>query len=191
MPNIRTFIALPASESDRKKMAEIQSGLMSAQSDVKWESENKFHITLKFLGNVEQSKIERMSLQLSEQIAAGPPLEINYISLGAFPDIRSPRIVWIGTDHNEALLALQAKIDQVCIKFGFQKEDREFHPHITIGRVKSRRNLARLTEAIKTITFDPIHSKCYEVLLMKSDLSPGGSIYSILKSFSLQMQREK
>jgi 2'-5' RNA ligase len=95
-------------------------------------------------------------------------------------------VVWIGTASNQDVLDLQLKIEQVCMEFGFPKEDRSFHPHITLGRVKGTRSLVRLTEAIKTITFEPIQSQCSEVLLMKSDLRAGGSVYTILKSFSLQ-----
>jgi 2'-5' RNA ligase len=84
------------------------------------------------------------------------------------------------------ILDLQSAIEKTCIDFGFQKEERAFHPHITFGRVKGIRNLARLTDAIKTITFEPMQSRCSEVLLMKSDLRPSGSIYTILKSIPLQ-----
>ena len=76
---------------------------------------------------------------------------------------------------------------RICVEFGFPKEDRLFHPHITLGRVKETRNVVRLTEAIKTITFEPIETFCSEILLMKSELHPSGSIYTILKSFPLQI----
>jgi 2'-5' RNA ligase len=186
MSNIRTFIALPSSTEVQQKMVAIQSELRATQADVKRDSQDKFHITLKFLGNTEESKIEPLSEALANCVKSSSVFEFSYQSLGAFPNIQNPRVVWIGTVHNRAVLDLQSGIEQVCLKFGFPKEDRAFHPHITLGRIKGSRNQVRLTEAIKTITFEPMQSRCTEVLLMKSDLRPGGSIYTILKSFSLQ-----
>jgi 2'-5' RNA ligase len=186
MTTIRTFIALPASSDVQRQMAAVQSQLKATQADVKWEKQDKFHITLKFLGGVELSIIESLSSTLAGIVKQYPAFEIPYNSLGAFPNLHNPRVIWIGTKSNQSALDLQSGIDRVCLDFGFQKEERAFHPHITFGRVKGTRNLARLTEAIKTVTFEPMHSRCSELLLMKSDLRPGGSIYTILKSFPLQ-----
>jgi RNA 2',3'-cyclic 3'-phosphodiesterase len=186
MSTIRTFIALPASSDIQQQMAAVQSQLKATQADVKWEMQDKFHITLKFLGGVELSNIESLSSTLESIVKQFPTFEITYNSLGAFPNLHNPRVIWIGTKSNQAVLDLQSSVERVCSDFGFQKEERAFHPHITIGRVKGTNNLARLTEAIKTITFEPMQSRCSELLLMKSDLRPSGSIYTILKSFPLQ-----
>jgi RNA 2',3'-cyclic 3'-phosphodiesterase len=186
MPAVRTFIALPASAETQQQMAVVQYRLIATQADVKWELQNKFHITLKFLGSVETSSIESLSSALTEMMKKFPAFEITYNSLGAFPNLHNPRVIWIGTESNQIMLDLQSGVERVCSDFGFQKEEPAFHPHITFGRVKGTRNLARLTEAIKTITFESMQSQCSELLLMKSDLRPSGSIYTILKSFPLQ-----
>ena len=185
MPGIRTFIALPTQSNAQQAIAEIQTKLKATQADVKWESQDKFHITLVFLGNVEQSKLELLSTALEKSVQQFPSFTITYESIGAFPNIHNPRVVWIGIKTNQTVLDLQAIAERVCAEFGFPKEDRVFHPHITLGRVKETRNLVRLTEAIKTITFEPIETICSEILLMKSELHPSGSIYTILKSFPL------
>jgi len=99
--------------------------------------------------------------------------------------MHNPRVIWIGIKTNQTVLDLQAETEQVCAEFGFPKDAHVFHPHITLGRVKETRNLLRLTEAIKTITFEPIETFCSEILLMKSELHPSGSLYTILKSFPL------
>jgi 2'-5' RNA ligase len=186
MPAIRTFIALPTSSETQQQMATVQSELKATQADVKWELQDKFHITLKFLGGIEQSNIESLASPLAGMVKQFPAFEITYNSLGAFPNLHNPRVIWIGTKSNQIVLELQSGVEKVCSDFGFLKEERTFHPHITFGRVKGTRNLARLTEAIKTITFEPMQSRCSELLLMKSDLQPSGSIYTILKSFPLQ-----
>ena len=186
MSTIRTFIALPASSDVQQQMAVVQSELKASQADVKWDLQHKFHITLKFLGGVELSNIESLSSALAGMVKQFPAFEITYNSLGAFPNLHNPRVIWIGTKSDQVVLDLQSGVERVCSDFGFQKEERAFHPHITFGRVKGTRNLACLTEAIKTITFEPMQSRCSELLLMKSDLRPSGSIYTILKSFPLQ-----
>jgi RNA 2',3'-cyclic 3'-phosphodiesterase len=185
MPGIRTFIALPTLSIAQQAMTEIQMKLKETKADVKWESQNKFHITLVFLGNVEHSKLELLSTALIKSVQQFPAFTLTYESIGAFPNSRNPRVLWIGAKTNQMILDLQAIAERVCTEFGFPKEDRVFHPHITLGRVKETRNVVRLTEAIKTITFEPIETLCSEILLMKSELHPSGSIYTILKSFPL------
>lgn len=186
MPSIRTFIALPTSADVQQQMSDIQAQLKNIQADVKWESRDKFHITIKFLGSTEQTAIESISSSLAKIAQKYSTFELQYQLLGVFPSLQNPRIVWIGTQTNKVVMELQSDIEGACSEFGFAKEERTFHPHITLGRVKGTRNLVRLTDAIKTITFQPMQSRCSEVLLMKSDLRPGGSIYTILKSFPLQ-----
>jgi 2'-5' RNA ligase len=93
--------------------------------------------------------------------------------------------VWAGTEPSAEVDALFRTLETVCGSFGFLRETRKFHPHITIGRVKGTRNLARLTEATKSVTFEPISTECREIRLMKSVLGPEGSAYSILTTVSL------
>lgn len=167
-------------------MLAIQERCKAAEADVRWESQDKFHITLKFLGNLEPSKIELLIASLTKTISQYDSFDLLYESLGAFPNPHHPRVVWIGAKPSRAVLELQASVERLCADLGFPKENRSFHPHITLGRVKGTRNLARLTEAIKNTTFEPIPSRCAEVVLMKSDLHPRGSSYTILKSIVLQ-----
>jgi RNA 2',3'-cyclic 3'-phosphodiesterase len=185
MSSIRTFIALPASSDAQQKIAAIQSKLKTSHADVKWDAPDKFHLTLKFLGNVELPRIEMLKMHLEKITRSFPGLSLIYDSLGVFPSLISPRVVWIGARPDHELLGLHYAIDELCSKHGFPKEERSFHPHITLGRTRGTRNIVHLTEAIKTITFEAINFNCSEVLLMKSDLHQGGSVYSILSSFPL------
>jgi 2'-5' RNA ligase len=185
MPGIRSFIALPTQSIAQQAIAEIQAKLKATQANVKWESQDKFHITLVFLGNVEQPKLELLSTTLAKSVLQFPSFTIAYESIGAFPNIHNPRVVWIGAKSSQTVLDLQATTGRICAEFGFPQEARVFHPHITLGRVKETHNFVRLTEAIKTITFEPIETFCSEILLMKSELYPSGSIYTILKSLPL------
>jgi RNA 2',3'-cyclic 3'-phosphodiesterase len=186
MPGIRSFIALPIQAVAQLAIAEIQTKLKAPHADVKWESQDKFHITFAFLGNVEQSNLEFLSTTLVKSVQQFQTFTITFDSLGAFPNVRNPRVFWIGTKSNQTVLDIQSAVERICADFGFPGEDRTFHPHITLGRVKGIHNLTRLTDVIKTITFESIETLCSEILLMKSELHPGGSIYTILKSFPFQ-----
>jgi RNA 2',3'-cyclic 3'-phosphodiesterase len=185
MALIRTFIALPASADAQQSISLVQEALKESNANIRWEDRGKFHITLKFLGETEESGIPLLAADMESAYRAFSPFDIIYKSVGAFPDLKNPRIVWIGTEHKKDIFDLQTATEQACLKHGFPAEERKFHPHITLGRVRGKQNLVHLTEAIKTSTFEPIHSRCLEVLLVKSDLRPSGSIYTIMKSFQL------
>ncbi|MCI0706011.1 MAG: RNA 2',3'-cyclic phosphodiesterase [Ignavibacteriae bacterium] len=186
MSSIRSFIALPASDVLREKISRVQQELQQGHADVRWELPGKFHITLKFLGNVELQVLEKLMAALSVDAARHPAFELVYQGVGAFPDVDKPRVVWVGTNTNDVLISLQQSVEKICEQFGFAREGRAFHPHITLGRVKSTRNIQRLTEKLKKLTFDPTNFLCAELLVMRSTLHPSGSEYSVVKSIPLK-----
>jgi 2'-5' RNA ligase len=185
MAAIRSFIALPSPVELKTVLGEIQKQLIEEKADVKWDSAEKFHITLKFLGNVDPERLDELSEALFVAASGIGAFSLVYSSLGAFPDLVHPRVVWAGAEMNDTLSHLQHQVETLCDRLGFQKETRTFHPHITLGRVKGNNNLGRLTAKLKSITFEPLITHCQDVLLIKSDLHPAGSIYTTLKSFPL------
>jgi 2'-5' RNA ligase len=185
MPTIRTFIALPLPSEVMSAMASVQKQLVTAGAEVKWDDPEKFHITLKFLGATDSSLTPTITDHLKKSIGNFPAFEVAYVKLGGFPNVDHPRVVWIGTTENQQILRLQSQVDEVCTSLGFAKEDRPFHAHITLGRVKGNRNLERLTASLKSITFEPLLARCTEVHFMRSDLKPTGSVYTLLNSISL------
>ncbi|HVN48539.1 MAG TPA: RNA 2',3'-cyclic phosphodiesterase [Bacteroidota bacterium] len=185
MSTIRTFIALPVSSDVQRWISGVQSDLRNTQAQVKWETESQFHITLKFLGDIDSSLVEPISDALQQSFVQFHQFDLMFQRLGAFPDSFNPKIIWIGIQSHSALISLQHTIEQTCETFGIPKESRSFHPHITLGRVKGLKNIHRLTDAIKTGIFEPMQVHCHEIELMKSDLSPDGATYTKLKSFPL------
>ena len=158
MPQIRAFIALPLPEEIQHEFGVIQQQLIESQAEVKWETSDKFHITLKFLGDVDPPKPALIAEELKHSLGSFHKFDLSFLTLGAFPNSVRPRVVWIGTQQNEHIVRLQESIEQVCSSFGFEKETRPFHAHITLGRVKGDRNLDRLTAKLKSITVDsPLH----------------------------------
>lgn len=185
MGTVRTFIALPLPSELRQMIARTQSELREAGADVKWETPDKFHITLKFLGDTETATIPKLTEGLLNSIGVLPGFEVSYEGVGGFPNIMRPRVVWIGTKPNEELKHVQELIEQCCTALGFPGDDRQFHAHVTLGRVKGNRGLDSLTARLKSVTFEPSIARCSEIHIMRSDLKPSGSIYSLLKSIPL------
>lgn len=185
MAKIRAFISLPISPEVREEIASLQAQLIASDAAVKWEAHEKFHITLKFLGDVDVSQIDSIVSDLKKSIGISPSFDIAYVSLGGFPNVDRPRVVWIGAKENERIHSLQRQVEQVCVSLGFAQDDHPFHAHITLGRVKGNRNLDRLTAKLKSITFQPLITRCTEVRIMRSELKPAGSVYTLLNSIPL------
>ncbi len=182
MPTLRAFIALPLPAEIQREFDVIQRHLIETQAEVKWDGPEKFHITLKFLGDIDSSQPPIIAKELENSIGGLRPFDLLFVSLGAFPSIVRPRVVWIGTQQNEHVPAIQGRVERVCESFGFAKEDRPFHAHVTLGRVKGDRNLDRLTAKLKSITFKPLIARCSEIHIIRSELKPTGSVYTLLNS---------
>ena len=186
MTSLRCFIALPTSSDVKDAIGALQKKLIATDADVRWETPDKFHITLKFLGNCEASRLSLLTAQLELLPRNVSSLRVSYNKVGAFPDEPRPRVVWIGAEPHETLMRLQNDVEALCERFGFERENRTFHPHITLGRVKGTKNMGRLTETLKSFTLKPIQAVGTHFDLIRSDLKPSGSIYTVLRSFPFQ-----
>ncbi len=184
---IRTFIAVDVPEDIKEKIFEVEKELIkSAGEGVKWEGIEKFHITLKFLGDVNEEAIDSIYNVLSESLTGFGKFSIIYKGVGAFPDLKKPRVIWVGCeDPSGKLFDLQKIVEDKMNELGFEKEEKEYHPHITLGRVKSPKNLGGLIKKIESINFEAGAGEVAEVLIMKSDLKPSGSVYTVLRKIKL------
>ena len=181
---MRTFIAIELSLNIREVLAQIESRLKYAGADVKWVEKDNIHLTLKFLGEIDEKKVELVTSALDDIAKETKPFEISLKDLGAFPKIDSPRVIWVGLDKGaKESTELAKKIDEVLLKLGFQEETRPFAAHLTIGRVRSGLNKAALAEKMKSIcglwTVD-CGQTVASIILYKSTLTPKGPIYSKL-----------
>ncbi len=188
---IRTFIAIDTPPEFKIQAEQIQNELGKINAPVKWEKSTKLHLTIKFLGDTDTGLKEKVESKLLEIVSNRRPFWLRYNGIGCFPNAKNPRIIWIGCNPlSSDLEILQKSIDDACADIGFEREKREFHPHITIGRLKirsgkDRRVIPDLIKRMENITFDALENEVHSVLLMKSELHPDGSVYSILKQFSL------
>jgi 2'-5' RNA ligase len=187
MNMIRTFIAIDTPEEFKPEISKVQYLLKNVGAEVRWEQEKKFHITLKFLGDVNESIMPGMLSHLDSVLSECSSFELTYGNLGCFPNKKFPKIIWVGAQNSDGNLnKIQSIIEDELISFGFKRENKHFTPHITIGRVKGEKNLRDLVSFMETVTLAPRTFHINEVVVMKSVLKQLGSEYEILQKIQLQ-----
>jgi 2'-5' RNA ligase len=175
---LRCFIAIEIPETIKKSIAAIIDNLKKSDSEVKWVSEENIHITLQFLGETEESLIPDIKGALYKILAPYSPFYIKIADVGCFPSGRRPRVIWVGIKESQSLINLYKDVSNEMVKFGYQKEERGFTPHVTIGRVKSNRNMRELLsglDELKVTDFPDFEAQ--NIKLMKSELKPSGAKY--------------
>jgi len=179
---IRSFLAFDI-ENDTvlNRLAAVQRLLVQTGADLKLVEPQNIHITVRFLGNITPTMVEKI-FDAMKQIQFAP-FNVQMKGLGAFPDLRYPRVVWAGiTDGAYQLKTVFSQLEPRLRGLGFSPDYKGFSPHLTIARVRSGRNKAQLADFItENVNFDfgTIKAQCFR--LKKSDLTPKGPIYSTLK----------
>lgn len=179
---IRSFIALelPAPVIDRLICAE--QNLELAPGKIKWEGKDKLHVTLKFLGDVTENNLNKLSHLLEILVLRFNTFELYLDRLGYFKSNGIPRILWAGLNENSNLTKLAGEIDILCSEFGFEREKRKFKPHITLLRIKNE-DIIKNLKPIEENDFGEVKFEAGKVTLFQSILSKNGSIYKPIKSF--------
>lgn len=188
MPSIRTFIAVEVGEQVRRRAADLIDRLRVSGAPVKWASAPNLHITLKFLGNVSADEISDLCRTIESIVEGVPPFSIHCRGAGAFPNVDRPRVVWLGIDQGgDELVALHKRIDNAMSEMGFRPEVREFHPHITLGRIRrGDPTLEQLSELIrKNADFDGGSFDVHDVCVFSSSLKRQGPEYTPLSRAEL------
>ena len=191
MELIRTFIALELPKSVKSSLAQLQDILKQhEQAHVKWVHPDSIHLTLKFLGNVDAGTIPELTDAISEAAGGNAPFHLNLGHLGAFPNVRAPRVIWVGLEGELAsLLTLQKSVEGALTTLGFAPENRRFSPHLTLGRIRDkatpgdRRRLGEAVNSLKTEAASPF--KINAINLMRSTLTREGALYTCLASVTL------
>ncbi len=186
MADLRTFIAIETPESIQAKIAALQDELKQENERVRWPKPANIHLTLKFLGQVEESRTPVITESVKDMLKEQPKFTFSVRGLGAFPNFRRARVLWVGVnDNSDQLQHLVENIEAALIPLGFSKENRKFTPHLTLGRVKSSlsksfiRKLEQIDFAGGEVTVD-------EIVLFRSDLKPTGAVYTPLSRFRLK-----
>jgi len=185
---IRTFIALPLNENLRQSLSTLQSELKTVSTGVSWVAQQNIHLTLLFLGDISEDMVIPLSKTLDMVGNNNAPCAIDVNGIGFFGKALSPRVIWAGL-HGELqhITVIQKQIAAAVQAVGCQYDKKPFKPHLTIGRVRSARHAKDLVAAIdsrKNIPLGTLDIQC--ILLMKSDLTPQGPVYSVLHKSSLE-----
>ncbi len=184
---IRAFIAIAVPKLVLRGLEEIMAQLKGLNLHGRFARTQSIHLTLQFLGNIEEEQIPEIAEILEQAGKEIGPFDLEVGRLGVFPHLTHPRVVWIGVEPIDALMALQSKIQQGLEPLGFPEENRDFHPHLTLLRLKSRKNLRQLARYIETegpglqagvIQVEEIH-------LYQSILRPQGAEYRQLVTCEL------
>ena len=187
---MRLFFAVDTPPAVRAELVRLRDHLRDSRADARWESDDKLHCTLKFLGDTPDRLVGAICDAVTPLVAGTGPIEVRYASVGCFPNNRRPRIVWAGMqDSGGHLTGLAQAIDRACGEFGFQREERPFHPHVTLGRVRSLVSSDDLLSRIESITFEGPTVMIHEILLVQSTLKPTGSVYTAVRSFPVASER--
>ena len=183
---MRLFLAIDPGDECRRRLASAIAIVRSATNGVRWVRDGKLHITLAFLGEVEDARADDVRNAMSKVVVRHTPFSAAISGSGVFPDWRRPRVVWFGIQDGGAMTQLGNDINEMCASLGLPL-DHPFRAHVTIGRVphplssgqrdQLRKALSGLSEAHP---FDVTR-----VILMRSTLAPSGSEYSEVGSFPL------
>lgn len=162
------------------------TGFRQTDTGVRWVKAVNMHLTLRFLGNIPQESVPSLAEGIRANIDGFGPFDMSLSGLGGFPNLRRPRVIWVGTGTGtEKLKALAAGVEKASVDSGFGKADKPFSSHLTIGRVKYPKGLDRVLEQIEKTGYDSKPFVVSEVIIFKSDLSPAGPKYTKLEVVSL------
>jgi len=183
----RLFVALELPEEIRSHLRALQEDLKRRTPGraVRWVDPAGIHLTLHFLGDVERGRVEALDGALGAAARGRAPFELATGGLSCFPNARRPRVVWVGLGGQLAPLgALHAAVERELGALGFEPEDRAFHPHLTLGRVRQEaarpavEELARVLQGAAAEPSPPF--RVADVILFRSELRPSGAVYSAL-----------
>lgn len=182
----RIFIAIDIPDNCRNLMRDRLAIWRSYQADIRWVRSDNLHLTLKFLGEVAINQFELIYSACREIAARHEGFSLYLSGTGVFPGIDNPRVVWVGIKGDmDALYFLQSALDLIMERMGLPRETRPFSPHLTTGRVRSRRRIARfLSEYLKEpVGSDPFTVK--EIAVYRSEITGNGPLYHLLARYPL------
>lgn len=185
---LRTFICLEIPKTERDRLRALQDELRRFGARVSWPAAGNIHLTLVFLGDVDETRVDAIAEALERAARRAEPFSLLIDGAGGFPTVHRPRVIWAGIGGElDALGVLHAEVTAELALLGVPRDEKAFRPHLTLGRVKDDRDPA-LRRAVETLRDRPLVGEPFpvrEVVLMKSDLGSGGSTYTPLSRATL------
>jgi len=186
----RTFIAIEIPASVKlKELLELLRVDMKEER-IRWVKPEILHITLSFIGDTSEQQVNYISEQL-EKIGSGySSMDLHFKELGVFPNLRKPRVFWVGMERNKLLENLQGEIEVMLCDYGIIREIKSFSPHLTIARIKWIDDIDRIKYWLQKYRGETIQkTKIGEVIYYESRLTANGPIYNPIKKFPLKKAR--
>jgi RNA 2',3'-cyclic 3'-phosphodiesterase len=185
-PLIRCFVAAKVPAAVLAAIESYIQALKKAEPDVHWVKVDSMHITLKFLGEIKPDLVRQVEEILEPLAHLYKPFNIKVKGTGCFPNRSKPRVFWLGLeqDAGKSLNEIHAWIDDNLKPLGFSVEERDFSPHLTLGRVKKPQNFTNLFAYLEKTPFGEQVIEVDKIALMRSDLKPSGAEYSEIRSYS-------
>lgn len=183
MARTRTFIGVDVGPEIRRAAGDLQAELARSGASVKWSEEANLHVTLLFLGDVDDRELVEVCRVVAKAAKAEPPFVLSVAGVGAFPTPRRPKVVWGGiTDGLESLVRLHAALEQPLFDLGcYRREERAYTPHLTLGRTDREADGNILAgELPKHLTWTGGQTMVEEVLVYSSELRKGKPEYTVL-----------
>ena len=184
----RTFCAIELPSEVRAQLANHAQQLREAvpQASASWSKPENVHLTLKFFGNVPTENVSKITAASSRVASDFSPFQVRIGGTGVFPRRSRPQVLWIGVEDSSGRLAdLQQRLEEEFACEGFAKEDRGYRPHLTIARLRRLEDARQLAEAHIQTKFSFIEVVVNEFVLFRSQLSPKGSIYTVISKHGL------
>jgi len=183
---MRAFVAIELNDEVRRGVGRIQDKLSVSGADVKWVKPKNAHLTLKFLADISETDADSIKGFLDEIAEGTPAFKTAFSHLGFFPNDRRPRVLWVGISEGaDDLKVLAGKIDDKIATLGIPKEKRGFSPHLTLGRIRSGKNLNELLSLVgSSKEYEAGELVAGEIHLIQSVLSGSGPTYTKLHTAS-------
>ncbi|MBM3243748.1 MAG: RNA 2',3'-cyclic phosphodiesterase [Candidatus Omnitrophica bacterium] len=187
---MRIFIAIALPKEIRVVLTRLQEELKKYYLGIKWVNPDYLHLTLMFLGEVRQDKISNIIQKIQEVAFCEKKVEVSLSQLGAFPNIRHPKVIWVGINSGEKEIAAIACKLQACLEKLKTSEEKDFACHITLGRVKSFRDEPAFVDSLSSLNENLCKEKLNftadKIIIYKSTLTYKGPVYEALKEITLK-----
>lgn len=184
---MRLFVAINLPAEVRRAIVDATAPMRQAAPKVSWVTEERLHLTVEFLGDQPEDAVVPLGAALAREAARHAPVTLALRGLGAFPNLRAPRIVWLGVAPDPKLELLQHDLARACGELGYERDARAFRPHITLGRARTplRAAAARaLATAARAVTWSAT-VEARSVDIMESRLLPSGARYGVVTAIPL------
>jgi 2'-5' RNA ligase len=184
---MRTFIAIEIPSEIKSALAALQTELRRAGADVSWTKAENIHLTLNFLGEVDDRRVVEVEKVCVTSAAEFQPFTLSLADTGVFPNVRQPRVLWAGlAGEIEKAVEMQRLLEEGLALIGFDREEKAYRPHLTIGRVKSNRKTRELLAIADAHQLPALSFDVTEIVMMKSELHRAGARYTAIARASLQ-----